>query len=314
MIKEPITTDPTQTFSTSTHWGNFKVTVKENQIAQVQPWEGDSDPSPIGQSLLDVQDPSCRVAQPMVRQSYLEHGINSDQTLRGREPFVAVQWDQALDLVASELARVKETYSNESIYAGSYGWGSAGTLHRSTDQMHRLLNLIGGFTSSFGSYSLAAGHALMHHLVADMGKLMTESPSWQDIAEHAELVVLFGGAALKNSHIGLGGLGSHTALDDMRAAKAAGVQVVNISPIRDDVLDEFGAEWLTPRPNSDTAIMLALAHTLVTEDLYDKAFVAQYCVGFERFRHTFWEKPMVSLKMLLGRRRCPRSRLRPLSI
>ncbi len=275
---------PTQTFSTATHWGNFRVAVEDNQIQSIQPYAADKDPSPIGQSLNDVQDPNCRVAQPMIRQSYLENGIKSDRTQRGREPFVAVAWTQALDLVAAELRRVKETHGNEAIYAGSYGWGSAGTLHRSTDQMHRLLNLIGGFTSSFGSYSLAAGHALMHHLVADMWTLMVEAPSWQDIGRNAELVVLFGGAALKNAHIGLGGLGPHTALADMRAAKAAGVDFVNISPIREDALAECDAEWLAPRPNSDTAIMLALAYTLVTEDLYDKDFVQRYCVGFEYFR------------------------------
>ena len=41
------------------------------------------------------------------------------------------------------------------------------------------------------------------------------------------------------------------------------------------------AEWLAPRPHSDTAIMLALAHTLVVEELHDGEFLARYCVGFE---------------------------------
>lgn len=279
MIKKPV-----QTYSTSTHWGNFVVTVENDQIKHVQSYDADPDPSPIGQSLLDAQDPNSRVARPMVRQGYLKQGIDSDRTQRGREPFVAVEWDQALDLVAAELTRVKDEHGNESIYAGSYGWGSAGTLHRSTDQMHRLLNMIGGFTYSYGSYSLAAGYALMPHVVADMGRLLVDAPSWQDIAQHAELIVLFGGAAVKNAQIGLGGLGPHTARDDMRAAKAAGVEFVNISPIREDVLAECDAEWLAPRPNSDTAIMLALAHTLVVEELYDREFVERYCVGFEQFR------------------------------
>lgn len=279
MIKEPA-----QTYSTSTHWGNFTVTVENDQIKHVEPYTADPDPSPIGQSLLDVQDPDSRVARPMVRQGYLAKGIDSDRAQRGREPFVAVEWDQAFDLVAAELTRVKEEHGNESIYAGSYGWGSAGTLHRSTDQMHRLLNMIGGFTYSYGSYSLAAGYALMPHVVAEMGRLMVDAPSWQDIAEHAELVVLFGGAAVKNAQIGLGGMGAHTARDDMWAAKAAGVEFVNISPIREDVLADCDPEWLAPRPNSDTAIMLALAHTLVVEDLYDREFVERYCVGFEQFR------------------------------
>lgn len=273
-----------QTYTTSTHWGNFVVTVEDDHVKEVQPYAGDADPSPIGQSLLDAQDPNSRVARPMIRQGYLENGISSDRTQRGREPFVPVEWDQALDIVAAELTRVRQRFGNASIYAGSYGWGSAGTLHRSTDQMHRLLNLIGGFTGCQGSYSLAAGYAIMPRVVADMGRLGMETTSWQEIAEHAELVVLFGGAADKNAHVGFGGMGAHTAKANMRTAKAAGVDFVNISPIREDVLAEIGAGWLAPRPNSDTALMLALAHTLVTEDLYDQEFVARYCTGFDQFR------------------------------
>ena len=34
------------------------------------------------------------------------------------------------------------------------------------------------------------------------------------------------------------------------------------------------AQWLPARPNTDTAIMLALAHTLYAENLYDRDFVA----------------------------------------
>ena len=43
-------------------------------------------------------------------------------------------------------------------------------------------------------------------------------------------------------------------------------------------------EWIAIRPNTDTAIMLGLAHTLVELDLHDRAFLARYTVGFERFR------------------------------
>jgi len=39
-----------------------------------------------------------------------------------------------------------------------------------------------------------------------------------------------------------------------------------------------------PRPNTDTAVMLGLAHTLVAEDLHDRDFLHRCCTGFERFR------------------------------
>ena len=64
---------------------------------------------------------------------------------------------------------------------------------------------------------------------------------------------------------------------------AAGVEAVSISPLRDDTVEALGARWLPIRPNSDTALMLGLAHTLLAEDLHDRGFLARYCTGFERF-------------------------------
>ncbi len=61
------------------------------------------------------------------------------------------------------------------------------------------------------------------------------------------------------------------------------MEFVLVSPIRSDVIPETGAEWLAPRPNTDMAVMLGLAHTLVAEGLHDRGFLARYTTGFERF-------------------------------
>ena len=277
-----ITTQSTQV-PTSTHWGNYQINVEAGKITGVHPYDDDVDPSPIGQSLKDTQDPRVRVSQPMVRASYLHDGVNSDRTLRGREPFVAVSWETAFKLVAAELKRVSREHGNQAIYAGSYGWGSSGTLHVARATMHRLLNLIGGFTDSIGSYSTSAYEVIMPHIIATNGQLVYDTPTWQDIADNTELVVLFGGAALKNSHVSFGGLGPHLNRADMQTAQRAGVQFINISPICEDIDGEFSAEWHAPRPNTDTAIMLGIAHTLVTENLVKTAYIHKYTVGYDKF-------------------------------
>ena len=92
--------------------------------------------------MRDIGDTRVRVAQPMVRAGYYKEGPNSDRTQRGREPFVAIGWDEAFDLVANELKRVIETYGNSAIFAGAYGWASSGTLHFPRWNMHCLLNLL----------------------------------------------------------------------------------------------------------------------------------------------------------------------------
>ncbi len=275
---------PTKLVPTSTHWGHYQIEVDGEEIKGVHAYQTEQAPAPIAQSLHDITDKGARVAQPMVRASFLEKGVNSNRTLRGREPFVAISWEQAFDLVASELKRVAETHGNEAIYAGSYGWGSPGALHFPRWNMHQLLNLNGGFTDSVGSYSTAASEAITKYILDDNGGLVFDAPAWSDIAENAELVVLFGGTRVNNSQVSFGGLGAHTPEAGMKQAREAGVQFINIGPIRDDVTLELGAEWYAPRPNTDTAIMLAMAHTLVSENLVDQAFVDTYTVGFDRFR------------------------------
>src|SRR6185295_8874599 len=107
--------------------------------------------------------------QPMVRQGWLEKGPGSSRG-RGREPFVAVSWDRALDLVAAELQRVRSEYGNEAIYGGSYGWASAGRFHHAQSQVHRFLNCIGGFTASVYTYSAGASAVILPRVFAPMGK------------------------------------------------------------------------------------------------------------------------------------------------
>jgi biotin/methionine sulfoxide reductase len=88
-----------------------------------------------------------------VRKSYLEGGPGTAREKRGAEPFVQVRWDAALDLIARELARVKREHGNGSIFAGSYGWSSAGRFHHAQSQVHRFMNAIGGYVAHVGTYA-----------------------------------------------------------------------------------------------------------------------------------------------------------------
>lgn len=282
-MKRPTDDGNAQLIPTCSHWGNYLIEVRGGAISAVHPYAVDEHPSPIGQSLIDTLDPGCRIPQPMIRQGYLEHGPDSDGAGRGVEPFVPVDWDQALGLAAAALQRVKDRSGNQAIYAGSYGWASAGRFHHAQSQLHRFMKQFGGYVDSTESYSFAAAEVIMPHIVGqNFWVMMLEAPTWDDVCEHKSLVVSFGGIGMKNTQINAGGLGSHSVKDQLLAAVDAGVDFVNISPIRDDMADFMGAEWIAPRPNTDVAIMLGIAHTLVVEDLHDKEFLDKYCVGFDQ--------------------------------
>ena len=115
---------------TTAHWGTYEVEYDDKgQAVKLHPFSKDPDPSPIGLHMLSDEVSRLRVLRPSVRKSWLDHGPGSAPEKRGQEPFVEVSWDEALDLVAKELARVKEKHTNRSIFGGSYGWSSAGRFH-----------------------------------------------------------------------------------------------------------------------------------------------------------------------------------------
>src|SRR5690606_9002856 len=111
-----------------------------------------------------------------------------------------------------------------------------------------------------------------------------ELTSWDVLAEHTELFVLFGGIPLKNAQVESGGLSRHSTRGWLKTLKTRGTRFVAVTPQRDDAPEFLGAEWIAPRPNTDTAIMLGLAHTLFAEGLYDEDFLQRYCTGWDRFR------------------------------
>src|SRR5690606_18213675 len=65
-------------------------------------------------------------------------------------------------------------------------------------------------------------------------------------------------------------------------ARANGCRFVDVTPIRDDAFPEAETEWIAPRPGTDTALMLAIAHVLDAEHLVDTAFIERYTTGYER--------------------------------
>jgi biotin/methionine sulfoxide reductase len=275
--------NPSKLPLTSSHWGTYRARIGNGRVQELLAFEHDCDPSPIGPGIIDVQHGPTRVDAPMVRESWLTGGPGTRTDLRGSDPFVEVSWDKVNELVAKELNRVRKSFGNASIFGGSYGWASAGRFHHAQSHLKRFLNCIGGFTRSKFTYSFAAAEAMVPHVLGSFRDYLDTCTSWDVIRDHTQLFVCFGGVPLKNGQISQGGTGCHIQRRALLDAGKAGIDFVNISPLKSDVLDDVGSDWVALRPNTDVALMLGLAHTIESEGLTDRAFLQRYTEGFEAF-------------------------------
>jgi biotin/methionine sulfoxide reductase len=116
-----------------------------------------------------------------------------------------------------------------------------------------------------------------------MEELMAHHTSWDVVEHNTRLFVCFGGIPAKNAQVSSGGAFEHRIPGALRRAAAAGVRFVNVSPVRDDLDIGAAFEWIPIRPGTDTALLLALAHTLYVEQRHDPAFLARCATGFDHF-------------------------------
>jgi biotin/methionine sulfoxide reductase len=268
---------------TAMHWSIYEVEPCPGLLPRLHGLTTDLDPSPIGLDMLDPSVTGLRVRRPAIRRGWLENGPGPSEA-RGRDEFVEVDWDTALGYVAAEMTRVRRDFGNSAIFGGSYGWSSAGRFYHAQSQLHRFLNVAGGYVRSVDSYSLGAGRALLPYLVMPMDDLNASHTSWEVLADHGRLFVTFGGVPLKNTQVSSGGAGDHRVRAGLRAMAAAGTRFVNISPVRDNLETGGPVEWVPIRPNTDTALMLTLAHEVLHHPDFDRDFVDRCTVGFEQVR------------------------------
>jgi len=265
------------------HWGAYTLLVEDNHILDVEPFEGDPSPSPIIRSVLKWTDPQHRVLQPLVRKGWLAKREKSDGRERGSDSYVAVSWDDALNLVSGEIERVRSEFGNASIFAGSYGWTSCGRFHHAATLLKRMLNLAGGYTGHVDTYSTAAGPVILRHTLGNDEACNGRVSTLDAIAEHTETLVVFGALSPRTAQNEAGGIGLHLIPKYLRRMKERGVRIVLVSPVRDDLPEWVDAEWWPIRPNTDAALMLGLAGEVVAAGREDRDFLNRCCSGSDTF-------------------------------
>lgn len=272
----------------SSHWGSFQAEIEGDRFKTAIPFDGDPAPSPIIHGMPDALYSDIRIDRPYVRKGWLD-GDRRGGSLRGGDPFVPVSWDMAIRLVGEELARVRAEVGSEAIFGGGTGWSSAGRFHHAKSQLQRMLAATGGYTGSLTNYSYGAGMTLMPHLVGDYRCVEGPLADWADICRNAKLMLCFGGLVRSNGQVLAGGGGRHENDVWLTRAVAAGIRIVHISPIAPELPEGMrpdAVEWIPIRPNTDTAVLLAIAHTLVASDRVDHDFLDRCTTGFDAYRNS----------------------------
>lgn len=274
----------------SSHWGAFSAVQRGNELV-VEPFPGDPDPSPILQNIPAALAHPARLSRPLVRRGWLQDGPGPDSR-RGRDLYVAMDWEQALNIAAEELKRLgggsgegDANTPGRHVFGGSYGWSSAGRFHHAQSQLHRFLNMaFGGYVASVDTYSTAAGSVILDTVVGNATRIAREGRWWEHIRDTTEMVIAFGGLPTRNLSVSPGGSSQHIARGAIQAGLARGCHFVSVSPLRDDMDPAFDVTRYQPRPMTDVAMMLGMASHLHDRGLVDHAYIARYTSGWEAFR------------------------------
>ena len=189
---------------------------------------------------------------------------------RGEGKFERITWDEAYTIIAGELKRVYDTYGPEAVYRQYASGHTSATVNR-RGEIHRLLNLLGGYLDYYGTYSAAQIVAATPYTYGQRG-----SNSIGDIA-NSRLAVFFG-----NNPIETRASGGGPSNDLLNALKKSNARVIIFDPRFSDTAAMFAHEWVPIRPGTDAAVISAMAHVMITENLVDKEFIDKYSIGYDR--------------------------------
>ncbi|WP_159566682.1 trimethylamine-N-oxide reductase TorA [Budvicia diplopodorum] len=285
--KAQASADTTRLVLTGSHWGAIRAKVVNGRFVEAVPFELDAHPTKMINGLADHVYATSRVRYPMVRVDWLRNRHNSDTTQRGDNRFVRVSWDEALDLFYQELERVQTQYGPSALLTSS-GWQSTGMLHNPGAMLSRAISLHGTSLSTGGDYSTGAAQVILPRVVGAM-EVYEQQTSWPLVLKNSKTIVIWGSDPYKNLQVAwwCPDHDEYAYYAQLKEKVASGeIKVVSIDPTVSSTHDYLGrdkVQHIALNPQTDVPLQLAIAHTIYSENLHDKRFLNEFCVGFEQF-------------------------------
>ena len=200
---------------------------------------------PRGQSgLMNTYDPD-RVLTPLIRVGK-----------RGEGLFRKASWDEALDLVASKMQSIKDTYGPEAMVFSS-------THNLSQPQFENLLYAFG--SPNYGTQRSLCFNAMITAFLLTYG-IEEPSRNYDDV----EFILMVGRNMMEAI--------STSETSELSHAIDRGAKLVYLDP-RYTKTAAKATEWIPIRPGTDSAFLLAMINVITQNELADCDFVRKYVVG-----------------------------------
>jgi len=201
---------------------------------------------------------------------------------KGSGEYRQATWDEALQMVVDSFTRVGNDHGGEAILP----WWSAGTqgLIQNAGTSHGLFAKMGASRQTGTVCGLASALGMTSVYGAGLGTDPMQ-------AEHSDHIILWGtNTRLTNRHL----------WPTIEAAQKRGAKVTVVDPIRTITADKAD-QLIQPLPGTDVALLLAIIHVLIADDLIDHEYVRAHAVGYDelashvRTNTPDWAAPLTGL-------------------
>jgi len=228
-----------------------------------------------------------RVKYPLKRVDFDPKGDRHPET-RGKSGYERISWDEALDIVAGEMKRIRAAYGPAAIMSRCSSHHMWGNLGYRTSAWARFFNLI-GFTDIFDNPDSWEGwHWGATHAYGFYWKLGMPEPYdlLEDALKNTDLIVYWG----NDPDSTRGDYGGQEAVVWRLWLRELGKKQIFIDPFCNYTAAILADKWIAPRPGTDAAMAMAIAYVWIEEGTYDKDYLDTHTVGFEQFkRHIMGE-------------------------